>query len=284
MCSGALLLDPKKTFSIKHLYTRRLLRIAIALLFWAIVYKIFDLVVDKSFSFAEVFRSIKEWLLFEHKYHLYFLHIIIIVYIWLPIVRIYTKHASQNDLRYVICVWFLFGIIYPTVKGYLPFALLGGIIQQWGINMTYAAIGYALLGFYMTKYMFSRRLSVLLMIAGFVVVFGGTVVISVRAGTLATGFLEGMTVGVALMSVGIFGLSGTEARISKSQFIKSLSKGSFCIYLVHVMIISLLQWVGITTFSPYLMSIPLVSLINVVLSYGLFMVFNRIPIIRDWII
>ena len=280
MCSGALLLDGKKDFSLRQLYTRRLPRILLALLVWATGYKVFHLLYAGTFSAALLIRALKEVVLFNHEFHLYFLHIILIVYIFLPIARVFTKNASCADLRYLLIVWFAFGILYPTVKGFWPFTLLSGIPTQWAINMTYAAIGYAILGHYMTQYPIRRSLLLISGAVGFVIVFAGTVFMSTRAQALYTGFLEGMSVGVAFLAVGIFGLCCRENKLSKTAVIRQLSNGSFCIYLVHVFMIYFLQELGIHTFSPYIVSIPLISLLNLLLSFVVYAVLKQIPLVR----
>lgn len=152
MCSGALLLDPDKPLSFKKLYTRNLPRIVLALFFWALCYKAYHLIAADNLNTAAIVQAAKELLLFRHEYHLYFLHIMMLVYVLLPIMRVFTRHASRTELRYALILWFLLGIVYPTLRPYWPLSLLGGIPSQWMLNMTYAAIGYGLLGYYINCY------------------------------------------------------------------------------------------------------------------------------------
>jgi len=152
MCSGALLLDPDKPLSFKKLYTRNLPRIVLALFFWALCYKAYHLIATDNLNTASIMQAAKELLLFRHECHLYFLHIMMLVYVLLPIMRVFTRHASQAELRYALILWFLLGIVYPTLRPYWPLSLLGGIPSQWMLNMTYAAIGYGLLGYYINRY------------------------------------------------------------------------------------------------------------------------------------
>ena len=63
-----------------------------------------------------------------------------------------------------------------------------------------------------------------------------------------------------------------------------LSKASFCIYLVHVFFLTVFGWLGIRLFFPDLISVPLLVVLNVVLSYLVYVVLHKIPILRDWII
>lgn len=152
MCSGALLLSPQKDLSLKKLFTKNLLKIVIAMFAWASAYKFYHLFTAETLTFAACLQALKEVILFKHEFHLYYLHILILVYVFLPITRIFVKNASQKELKYALAIWFLLGIIYPTVKVFWPFNLLTGIPVQWSMNMTYSAIGYGILGYYLSCY------------------------------------------------------------------------------------------------------------------------------------
>ena len=131
----------------------------------------------------DIFQAFKEVLLFKQEFHLYFLQIMVVVYVFLPVTRIITKHAAKKELKYALAVWFLLGIVYPTVKPFWPVTLLSGIPVQWMINMTYAAIGYGLLGYYLSQYLISLKWSILFLVVGFLGVDGGTVFMSMRTET-----------------------------------------------------------------------------------------------------
>lgn len=234
LCSGALMLDPDKELTERRLFTRSLPRLLIALMVWATFYKLLDLVIAGTCSVGDLIFGAKEVLLFKHKYHLYFLHIMLLVYLWLPITRLVVAHASKRNLQYLLGLWFAFGIVYPTVRSFWPFTLLTGIPVQWLMNMTYAAIGYGILGYYMKAYPISLRSAWICLSAGILMVFGGTVILSVQKDSLDTRFWEGMTLGIAIMTIGIAGICFRKDGIGRSRVATALSKASFCIYLVHV--------------------------------------------------
>jgi len=240
MCSGVLLLNPEKELPVRKLYSKNLLRILIALFFWAMAYKVFGLVTSNSLTTQNLFQSIKEVLLFKHESHLYYLHIIILVYVFLPVTRILTRNATRRELQYLIILWFILGIIYPTAKHFWPFTLLSGIPSQWLMNMAYASIGYGILGYYLQKYAIRKKEVYFLLLAiGFAGVFAGTWIMSVEQGSLYEVFLEGMSPCVALMAVGIFGLVTCFAKpgTKGGSFVTRISNASFCIYLVHIFFI-----------------------------------------------
>lgn len=184
MCSGALLLDPNKPFSLKKLYCHNLPRIAVAMVFWGILYKLWHLYEQNSLSAPAIINGIKEVFCFNQEFHFYYLHIILLVYILLPVTRVFAEKASVQTLRYALAVWFAFGILYPTVSGFWPFTLLSGMTPQYLINMTYASVGYGLFGWYLRAYPLPKAVGFVLTPVGAATIFGGTYCLSVRDGLL----------------------------------------------------------------------------------------------------
>lgn len=288
MCSGALLLSPQKELPLKKLLFKNLLKILIALFVWAFAYKVYHLVDTGTFSAAALYQAGKEVLLFEQEYHFYYLQILIIFYLFLPITRIFVKHAEQKDLIYAIALWFLVGIFYPTHRPFWPFHLLTGIPVQWALNQTYAAIGYGVLGYYLIRYPLAQKWNLLLLLAGFLSVFGLTARYSAQTGSLYEHFLEGMSVGVAILAAGEFGFFYNRkgrVRGKGAVAITMVSKSSFCVYLIHVYFMQLLQsWEISASCFPCILSIPVLSLLVFLLSFLCYAVLSRIPVVRKWLV
>jgi surface polysaccharide O-acyltransferase-like enzyme len=289
MCSGALLLDPEKQISLRKLYAKNLLRITVALFFWALMYKIYGLFVAENLNnMQEWIKSIKEVILFRHESHLYYLHIMILVYVFLPVTRIMTTYASKRQMEYFLLIWSFLGIVYPTLRYYWPLKLLSGIPSQWSMNMTYASIGYCVVGFYLQKYRTDKiRNYIAIWLAGFTIVFGGTLAMSLSHKELYQKTLEGMSPGVAAMAVGMFGtvVSAVKENIKVGRIIVNISKASFCIYLVHMLFIKIYKNSGYTVFFlPTAVSIPILVIANFICSYVLYLLLSRIPITKKYLV
>ena len=289
MCSGALLLSPDRPFSAKQFFQKNFLRIVVAMFVWAMGYQIYHLTVDGNLTLQGLWQAVKAVLLFHQEFHLYYLQILLIVYLCLPITRILTQYATRQQLRYFLLLWFALGIVYPTVLPFWPFTLLSGIPLQYKINMTYAALGYGVLGFYLKRYPPQRRRgSVLLALCGFFLIWGGTYVFSLRGGTLYQGFFEGMSPGTCLLAAGIFGFC-VKLSPPMDQRIKAaavyLSKASFCIYLTHVFFIYLLSGAGVSTGClSTMISIPLIACGVFLCSLPVYVVLSHIPVVRKWLV
>lgn len=288
MASGTLLLSPEKPLSLKKLYTRSIPRLLLALLFWAACYKVFNLLLWAELTPAALFQALKELILFQHEEHLYYLHMMLLVYAFLPATRLLAQYADRRLLEYLLALWFLLGIAYPTMQTFWPFTLVTGIPAQWKLNMTYACIGYTLLGRYLSAYRKpTRRLPWLLWFLGGVgLTFGGTWMQSAAAGSLAPHFLEGMSVGVCMIAVGIWGLCQTAVLSGwPGSLAVFVSKASFCIFLTHVFFLKLLARWGVNALTgPALVTVPLVTLLVILLSCGTYTVLSRIPGVRRWLL
>ncbi len=278
MCTGALLLDPEREFNAVPFLKKNYLRILIALFFWAAMYKLYHLAVGGAITGNNVLYALKELVLFKHEFHLYYLHITLLLYAFLPVLRVLTKHAGKGTLVWLLVLWALTGIIYPTLRPFWPFRLLDGVPAQWMMNMAWASFGYALLGYFLMKYPMKRWVGAVLFAAGFAVVFGGTLIMS-RDG-LYEGFLEGMSVGVALKAAGLFGmLSGV--RLRRTGFVRYIAKASFCVYLIHIFIISEAARLGWSIFLfPCAVSIPVAAAITLAICCGIYFVRSKIPVVK----
>lgn len=286
MCSGALMLRPEKELTLHKLFFRSLLRFLIAMIVWAMLYKVQHLYQEQQLTPAALLYALKEVLLFRQEFHFYYLHIMMLIYVLLPVLRLIVREGNESILRYLLGLLFLFGILAPTVKPYWPFTLVEGIPTQWVMNMSYAAIGYCLLGWYLRVHPLSKAVSAGLFLAGFVFTFALTYWFSARQGSLDGRFLEGMTLGPCLMAAGLYGLllqarSGARA----SRLVTELSRGSFCVYLVHVFFLNLDQQALWHTLPiPRLLLIPLAATALLMVSMAVYEILSRIPVVNRWLI
>lgn len=288
MCSGALMLRPEKELPLRRLFLHNLLRLIVAMLVWASLYKLYDLIIKGALSPAALWQALKEVLTFQQEFHFYYLHMMLLIYLFLPILRGYVANATQDQLRYALGFWFAFGILYSTLLSYWPFTLLSGFPLQYQINMTYAAIGYGLLGWYLRKWPLKQWISWVLLAVGMLLIFCGTTLFSLRQGWLEERFLAGMRLSACLMATGAFGLlcmAGDQLHGRGVEFAEFLSKGSFCVYLVHIFFLYESRRHGWTlSMLPPLLSIPVLAVGNLACSLTVYWILSKIPGARRWLI
>lgn len=272
--------------TIRRLYTRNMARLAAALFFWAACYKLVFLALAGSLTPWDLEAAAKNLLLFRHEEHLYYLHIMLLVYAFLPVTRLLAGQGDRRLLGYALGLWFLLGILYPTVRTLWPFTLLGGIPVQWRLNMAYASIGYTLLGYALARRRPRRSLCLLALLAGFALTFGGTWAASSAAGRLEEHFLEGMGAGVFLEALGIWGLCQTASLPDWARrAAEGLSRASFCVFLTHVFFLQFFARHGLRAAEgPVLFTVPLLSALVLACGLGAYGILSRIPGVRRWLI
>lgn len=292
LCSGALLLDPARKLTVRRIWTRNIARILAALLFWAAVYQGVDLYLGWRLTgvleAAALRRAALDLVLFRHKSHLYYLHIMLLIYALLPVTRAFAARAARRELEYALGAWFVLGSLLPALRGLPPVSLLTGIPAQYPINLTYACLGYTVAGYYLSRYGSERRprFYALVFLAGFAVTHFGTLALSLRSGELYQGLLTGSAPGVCAQAVGLYGFC--VSRFSRSRpmpWAETLSKASFCIFLTHMLALDFLQRHSLTAarFCPAL-SVPAVALALLAFGFALWLVLRRVPVVNRWLI
>lgn len=286
MASGAIMIDSSKELSLKKLYLHNIARIIVAMIVWGFAYKIYHLITTSQFTLNNVWYSFKRLLLFDQEFHFYYIHIILIVYAFLPITRIFVKNSGEKELRYALGLWFALAIALPTLKVFWPFNLLSGLTGQWFINMTYASIGYGILGYYLKKYPLSLKYGILFTVVGFSAVFAGTYFSSRSSGYLNEHFMEGMSLGVCAMAVGIYTLvSHIKLCGVLQRVVTFVSKGSFCIYLSHIFVLYEFDMLGVSaTGFTAIVSVPLISFAILAICIVLYLILSKIPVLKNWIV
>ena len=78
LCSGALLLDAERTISARHIWRRNIPHMLLALFFWAAVYKAIGLLTAGQTDAAALRGALRDWLLWRHEGHLYYLPVILL--------------------------------------------------------------------------------------------------------------------------------------------------------------------------------------------------------------
>ncbi len=96
MCSGVLFLDKSGGLSVRRIWKRNIPHILLALLVWAAVYKLVPRFLHEKLT-AEALRTILlELLCGQHEGHLYFLHIMLLVYAALPVTYTFAANADEK--------------------------------------------------------------------------------------------------------------------------------------------------------------------------------------------
>lgn len=267
MCTGALMLRPEKMFGIKRLFTRYIPRLLVALLGWSMFYSVYSMLDTGTLAAAGILEACKDALLFRTDNHLYYLHLALLCYLLLPLLRLVTAHASRSQLRYLLAFWLTFGSVIPCIRQFLPF-VISGIPAQTLLNLAYASVGAVLAGYYFYRYPLRPLFGLLLYATGAAGTFFIVRYLALH-GVSQDAFLYGMSPLVLMMAIGLFSAAQAvplEKLPLRGKPYRILSGASFGIYLVHLWVLRLALRLA-PLFSPQLLSIPLVALAVLAVSF-----------------
>ena len=273
MISGALLLN--KDYELKNFLRKRTIRIIPPLLFWSTVYFTFNnkKYLFREFEFTTFLQKITRSFLYGSEYHLHFVYILLGFYLSVPILRQWIKKSSTTYIVYFLSIWF-FSILYriPSIVTYLP---------KINISNFSGYLGYMVLGYFLFKENFKHKfIYILLFVISVGITFIGTYYISLTKGYFIELFYDYLSINVIVASSCLF-LFCKNMNISFRGIdvvVSVISKYSFGIYLVHALVLKLLDLLGVKIFimNPIL-SIPMISVFCLIISLGIIVFVNKLP-------
>jgi surface polysaccharide O-acyltransferase-like enzyme len=261
MVTGTLLLP--RQYELFDFLKRRLSRIAIPFVFWTVAYIGYDLITKYlNHEPAEVLKTIK-WIARRiadgSADHLWYIYMLIGIYLLIPVIGKWIRDCQEKEILYFLAIWVYVLIIKQ------PW------INRWEIQIDLhffiGYVGYLVLGYYLAqKNLFDRSgnvFPVLMFIAG-----GAATAIGSYAVT--DFFQRFLTPNVLLMSTGVFlflknrEIHGGEILNRTREFFAKYSLG---IYLVHILILRLLDKAGVNYgFINLAVGIPLTTVLCLAIS------------------
>ena len=285
MITGALLLH--REYELKDFLKKRLTRVVWPFMFWSLVFVVYswynaEIVFTNNFwaNVHIVFHMLK----YGAYYHLWYVYMLIGLYLFMPIISKFVRHASENEILYFLLVWFVVVICsQPYVTHFVP---------QLDVHYFTGYLGYLVLGHYLAnKELPQGNLKPALIIYSILCVASittGTYILSTNAHAVSTIMYEPLGPFIVLFASGIFLL----ARVTKFNLpdrlipARNLVGGfSLGIYLCHAMFLSLMHdnWDITYEICPPIVSVPLIALGCFILSFILVFIISKIPFIGKYI-
>lgn len=290
MVSGIFFLDPQKEVPINKLYQKNIFRIVLAFIFWSALYALIFTVYEYRTINSHVVKVMYQAFIEGH-FHLWFLFRLIEVYVMVPFLR---KIAEDKRLiEYFLLFCFVVGFLNPTYHAF-PLKSTTTIVERGlKLDITFGYLGYFFAGYYLSRYSLSKIAKLFLYSLGIAGVIGTIVVANVhslKAGKPYSLSYEYLTPNVLFASAAAFlfvkeSLQQHEFSGKTSKWMIELSRYSFGIYLIHVLIRFIFTKLGLTTFifTPIL-SVPLLAVLLFFVSYICVKLLAKIPFLKRFIL
>lgn len=289
MISGAFMLSPKYPHSPQKILRKNLVRILILLVAWVCIYGVVDAIREGVRNGLGIGESVVNILaapldLFvAPPTHLWFLYAIAGLYVITPALRVFTEHASKHMVLYVIAIFFMFGLVIPTVNHLLAKLAHFHMYQNIGIRGATTFAGFYLTGFYISQYglgrIARRVLYGLALISWFIAFFYSTYFSLVKdaPNEFFFGNFRPMTFLIAAAVFCFFRTRYGERRTSDTRIL-DISKCMLGVYLLHPMFIKIFYGLKLSLLEPHpLITAPLMAVVFFGLSLGAVFLFRLIP-------
>ncbi len=289
MISGALFsgVCMKETFDTKRLLTHNALRLLIVYAVWAVGYGVTDAIFNKT---LDPYSLIIEILI--GRYHLWFLPMMVGIYLILPVLRPFFKEKNEKLARYLVILFVILKIFRETILALDPdyaWTILTNILQP-DLVTTYA--GYFFLGYYLYHFKSSKLQCRLIYIGGLCSVIlapACSIYLSNRWNKPVSEIYDSYSLFTFLIAAALFLFF--KEHVARHEFtdkgrkvIEAFSADTLGIYLLHVAILEVAARFGLTTNSlPAALSVPVLSLCNLLIGLCLAAILRRLPKVGRYI-
>ncbi len=286
MISGALFLKAGKNIPVKTIYSKYVLRIATALVFWSLIYATGSYV-----SNHDIVRAVDDFI--RGHYHLWFLFMIMGLYMILPLLR----HIAESEFltKYFLILALIFTYILPECANIVSLfseeysISIAGVSENFHMYFPGGFTGFFLLGHFLNQSDITpkaERWIYFIGLCSFVVnVLMSAYVPIVTGKPYNTVYLAPKIWQSNLcISAAVFVYFKRHYN-RENMLIRRLSQYSFGAYLVHAIVINILQKLGLHTlaFNPVI-SVPVIVVIVFMLSMAISAVLNHIPVLKKYIV
>lgn len=286
MISGALFLG--RDTDIHTILKKNVARIATVFLSWSGCYALVGLV------FRHAPLSVVLSQLITGHYHLWFLYMIVGLYLLIPLLRPIVQNETLT--RYFLLLALIFTFLLPQLALFTSFVSYeASTVIRTVIMYSYCffPLGFTVYfvgGYYLSRRSFSRREEIVLYCVGIAALLFSIIApaaLSRAQGAANPTFYSYNDLNVLCTSVPIFVFAKQHLNFPRMgerayTLLRKMSKYSFGVYLVHPMVIELLQHFGIDTFScNAFFSVPLLAVFVFAVSTLISALLNAIPFIKD---
>lgn len=245
MLSGMLFLNHKKKLNIKTLYTKNILRLVTAFVFWSFLYNFYSAYISLREVKAAIFAALKN--VHNGAMHLWFMFVIIGLYIILPFVKRMCENMTKREAEGFILLSMVLTFLPKTLSSFEVFEPFIAYLDKFEINFAAGYVGLFVAGWYIDHFDHSkdfRFMSYILGLAGFFYMLVATMYFSIVRGIVADEFMSFKSLSAFLMAFAVmmFFKSVFGRRTFKRRTNSNLafySKYTFGIYLIHEMFLNI---------------------------------------------
>lgn len=288
MVSGMFLLKPTADYSLKKLYSKKILRLSVAYLIWSVVYIIAlagALFLTQRDALSQMDRSAMLDLFGKSQVTLWFMFIIIGLYVLTPILRWIAK--NEDIMNYFMILGMIF-VFFRNLIVYIPGIGLDicFVVDRFDVKLVAGFSTYFLLGYWLANHELSKKTRAAVYVLGIVSVFAtiaGNLLLSAARKETGEWLFDYLLPTTMLTSAAVFvfckqAFSGKNPSPSVRKLISQAGRFSFGIYFVHVLFLHGFPAIGIQHFFIHpILSIPIMVALIFIPSHCAVWIIDKVP-------
>lgn len=279
MISGSLLLSKDESTGV--FLKKRFIRLLLPFIFWSLIYSFNSLYLEQQNGIHNSFLEILHKILVQFRdgssVHFWYIYMIIGLYLFIPVIGKWVRHATEKDLLYFLIIWFVTMLLnQPVFEKFKP-----------GIELSYFSgfLGYLILGHYLKIKTFSSPrksdlYGLILLVGGLLITIFGTYSGYYFSQKYISDFYEPLSPNILFYASGLFLLfRNKDVRFKPLVIVRNfISKYSYGIFLVHVLVLNKLYDFNISwNFILPVLGIPATVLICLTISSAIVFVVSKLP-------
>ena len=280
MISGASFLDSSRRIDTKKLYKKNIGRMLTAFAFWTVFYAIYNTLSGQDLH-ADFITMI-----FQGHFHLWFIPMIIGMYMLTPLLRPVAK--NKTALTIITIVTGLTGVIIPTMQDlglFFDNTLFTGN-YHFGFFSAYVCFFFMGCLFHNMSIKKEGRVVIYVLgIAATLIIFFGTYLLTVKDCYHNEDMQADNNLFTAIQGIALFvffkeKMKNVTFKPTTQKFILDISGLTFGVYMVHVVLLALLDKFGFSPVTyPAVYMIPMLILFVLPTSFFISFVLKKIPIL-----
>ncbi|MEO0431234.1 MAG: acyltransferase family protein [Cyanobacteria bacterium J06656_5] len=280
MISGALLLDNKNEESLSKFYSKRLSRVLIPILFWSIMYLgltfIHGLLDQNPPSLTNLLGLLSSGLPYEH---MWFLYMILGLYLFTPFFRKIVTFSDKKEISFLVISTFTIASINFIYNSHYARGTSDLFINWFLLYIPFFFTGYLIQKDHRKP---PRVVLWSIFLLSCIISSVGHYLIAINNQLFFDSYFYGFTsLTVIAMSVSVmYLLKSCSSPILGAHFNKQLTLLTLGIYLIHPVIIEIVNKIGyLTKFHP-IIAVPSMTIVVFVISLLIAWVLHQLPYLR----